>query len=199
MKIWNGQRKRFRKQNGVGSESCRCCMRHIANVTLASLAYMVEVASLTSFLFLSLTVLSLSQFFFFSPNLTFFLFSFSQAHLTFSLSTFFAFGCLNLTLFSLNSLCLWLSKSCWWWIRFLSHFSISVWRSCGGGTVFGFGWHGYQQFWCLLGGWCFLSHLSISAWRSCGGGTGFGFADMGINNFDVCLVVDGNFVVDLGA
>ena len=39
-------------------------------------------------------------------------------------------------------------------------------------------------------------------WRSCSGGSvglDLGLADMGINSFDVCLVVDGNFVVDLGA
>ena len=29
-------------------------------------------------------------------------------------------------------------------------------------------------------------------------GLDLGLADMGINSFDVCLVVDGNFVVDLG-
>ena len=29
-------------------------------------------------------------------------------------------------------------------------------------------------------------------------GLDLGLADMGINNFDVCLVVDGNFVVGLG-
>ena len=32
-----------------------------------------------------------------------------------------------------------------------------------------------------------------------GVGLDLGLADMGINSFDVCLVVDGNFVVDLGA
>ena len=30
-------------------------------------------------------------------------------------------------------------------------------------------------------------------------GLDLGLADMGISSFDVCLVVDGNFVVDLGA
>ena len=29
-------------------------------------------------------------------------------------------------------------------------------------------------------------------------GLNLGLADTGINSFDVCLVVDGNFVVDLG-
>ena len=111
MKIWNGLRKLFRKQNGVGSESCRCCMRPRANVMLASLAYMAEVSSLTSFLFLSLTVLSLSLSIFFSKSdfLSLFLFTSSSNILslnflclwlsksyTLSLSTLYAFGCLNL-------------------------------------------------------------------------------------------------------
>ena len=136
-------------------------MRHIANVTLASLAYMAEVSSLTSFLFLSLTVLSLSQFFFFFPKsdfLSLFLFTSSS------------------NILSLNFLCLWLSKS----------YTLSL------STLYAFG--------CLnLADDGSVSFL-ISLFR-CGDlavvGLYLGLADMGINNFDVCLVVDVSFLISL--
>ena len=92
--------------------------------------------------------LFLPQFFFFfskSDFLSLFLFTISSN--TLSLSTFFAFGYLNLADDGSAS------------------FLISLFR-CGDLVVVG---------------------LDL------------GLADMGISSFDVCLVVDGNFVVDLGA
>ena len=107
--------------------------------------------------------LSLNFFFFFFPKsdfLSLFLFTSSS------------------NILSLNFLCLWLSKS----------YTLSL------STLYAFG--------CLNLADDGSASFIISLFR-CGDlgvvGLDLGLADMGISSFDVCLVVDVNFVVDLGA